>query len=329
MDVFANILEVTRLTGHAARAEFRAPWGLRVAARPEAAFVHVTRGSCELRMRGGKDVLRLNQGDVVLVPHGVGHELGDAVDSPVADFAELMRTKAGPDGSLRHGGQGEPCAVVWGAYCFEAHAGNPFLEVLPAHVLCRADEVALDHSLGTTLQLLVAEVVGSRPGAAVVSRLLVDVLFVQLVRHWAERQPEGRVGWLFALRDERVRRALSRMHERPQHGWTVESLAREASMSRAAFARRFQELLGEGPHGYLTTWRMRLAAQLLRSTALSVAEVATRVGYESEFSFSRAFRRAWDEAPARYRNLGAGRPSPQRAPSARRAVSHAAPSRRN
>lgn len=305
MDVFANILELSRLTGHAARAEFHAPWGLRVPPRPEAAFVHVTRGTCVLRLRGEKDVTRLNQGDVVLLPHGVGHDLGDTADGPRADFTELMRTKAGPDGSLRHGGKGEPCAVVWGAYCFEARGGNPFLDVLPAKVLCRADELALDRSLGPTLQLLVTEVVGGRPGAAVVSRLLVDVLFVQLVRHWAERQPEGRVGWLFALRDERVRRALARMHERPQHDWTVASLAREAAMSRAAFARRFQQLLGEGPHGYLTTWRMRLAAQLLRSTSLSLAEVAARVGYESEFSFSRAFRRAWDEAPARYRKLAA------------------------
>lgn len=72
-------------------------------------------------------------------------------------------------------------------------------------------------------------------------------------------------------------------------------------MSRAAFARHFHALLGEGPLGYLTTWRMRLAAQLLRSTTLSVAEVATRVGYESEFSFSRAFRRAWGEAPSHHR----------------------------
>jgi AraC family transcriptional activator of mtrCDE len=91
------------------------------------------------------------------------------------------------------------------------------------------------------------------------------------------------------------------MHERPQHGWTVASLAREAAMSRAAFARRFHALLGEGPLGYLTTWRMRLAAQLLRTTTLSVAEVAARVGYESEFSFSRAFRRAWAAAPSHYR----------------------------
>ena len=301
MDVFTDILELTRGTGRAARAELRAPWGLRIPPRPEAAFVHVTRGNCVLRMNGSKDLVRLNQGDVLLVPLGGGHELGDAADSPHVDFGELMRTKAAPDGVLRHGGHGEACAVVWGAYCFETRAGNPFLDVLPARVVCRADEIALDRSLGTTLQLLVAEVVAGRPGAAAVARRLVDVLFVQLVRHWAERQPEGRVGWLFALRDERVRRALARMHARPQHCWTVASLAREAAMSRAAFARRFHELVGEGPLGYLTTWRMRLAAQLLRSTELSVAEVAARVGYESEFSFSRAFRRAWDEPPSQYR----------------------------
>lgn len=308
MDVFADILDLTRMSGHAARAEFQAPWGVSVPPRAEAAFLHVTRGTCVLQVRGEREVVRLTQGDVALLPRGVGHELGDAVGTQHVDFSALVRAEGGKVGPLRHGGGGEACTVVWGAHCFEPGAGNPFLDMLPPLVVSRADEIAGDRSLAMTLQLLVAEVVGARPGAAAVGRRLVDVLFVQMVRHWVEREPEGRVGWLFALRDAQIPRALARMHERPDQAWTVDSLAREAGMSRATFARRFQELVGTGPLHYLTAWRMRLAARLLRTSTHSVAEVASRVGYESEFSFSRAFRRVWQEPPSRYRRRleGAG-----------------------
>ena len=254
----------------------------------------------------------LSQGDLVLLPHGAGHEISSIDAGTPVDFAQVW-SQTDPDGTLRLGGSGDACTILWGAYCFADVAQNPLLEVLPSQIVFSADEIARDRSLGVTLQNLVIEIGEPRPGGAAIARRLVDILFVELIRNWSERMPESQRGWLLALRDKRIGLALSRIHAEPARDWTVESLAREAVMSRAAFAKRFTQLVGLGPVSYLTAWRMQIAARLLRTTDLGVAEIASRVGYESEFSFSRAFRRARQNAPSHYRrqvSVGESMPAP-------------------
>jgi transcriptional regulator GlxA family with amidase domain len=130
---------------------------------------------------------------------------------------------------------------------------------------------------------------------------LIDTLFVYIVRAWLRDQPEGSCGWLGALRDPQISKALSLIHERPQEPWTVEALARAVAMSRAAFAKRFAELVGEPPLAYVTRWRMDIAAKLLRESRETVARIAGRVGYVSETAFAKAFRRRRQLAPGAYR----------------------------
>ena len=300
MDVFADILEFTRIAGRAGRAELRAPWDLRFRPGAEAAFAHVTQGSCVLRTADPQSAVVLSQGDLALLPHGTGHELSSIDGGAPVDFAHVW-SETDPDGTLRLGGSGDACIIIWGAYCFAEVTQNPLLEVLPPQIVFSADQISRDRALGATLQNLGIEITEPRPGGAAVARRLVDILFVELIRNWSERMPESHRGWLLALRDKRVGLALSRIHAEPAHDWTVDALAREVALSRAAFAKRFTQLVGVGPVSYLTAWRMQLAARLLRTTDLSVAEIASRVGYESEFSFSRAFRRAWQSAPSHYR----------------------------
>jgi AraC-like DNA-binding protein len=103
------------------------------------------------------------------------------------------------------------------------------------------------------------------------------------------------------LRAPQMTRVLARIHESPEHAWTLSELAKEATLSRAAFARNFCALVGEPPHQYLTRWRMGIAAQLLEETRLRLSEIASRVGYGSEFSFSRAFKLARGVSPIQYR----------------------------
>jgi transcriptional regulator GlxA family with amidase domain len=134
-----------------------------------------------------------------------------------------------------------------------------------------------------------------------VTARLVDVLFIQIIRGWLEQQPEGSAGWLGAVRDPQVGRALALMHGEPRRDWTVESLAAEVACSRATFARRFRELVGEPPLVYLTRLRMDVAARLLRDGELSLATIAERVGYGSEFAFNRTFHRVRGVPPGRYR----------------------------
>jgi transcriptional regulator GlxA family with amidase domain len=127
-------------------------------------------------------------------------------------------------------------------------------------------------------------------------------MLIHVMRAWLRMQEDDATGgWLLALRDPVVAAAMNTIHQRPGEPWTIESLAREVSVSRATLARRFAQLVGETPPEYLTRWRMDLAAQRLRDTDDTIAVIAAAVGYRSEYSFSRAFTRHRGLAPGRYR----------------------------
>jgi AraC-like DNA-binding protein len=127
-------------------------------------------------------------------------------------------------------------------------------------------------------------------------------MLIHVMRAWLRLQDDDATdGWLLALRDPVVAGAMNAIHQRPAEQWTIESLAREVSVSRATLARRFAHLVGETPPDYLTRWRMDVAAQRLRDTDDTVGAIAAAVGYRSEYSFSRAFTRHRGIAPGRYR----------------------------
>jgi transcriptional regulator GlxA family with amidase domain len=149
--------------------------------------------------------------------------------------------------------------------------------------------------------LLVYELDHPRPGGRTTLTRLTDVLFIYALRAWSASNEPARPGRLYGLRDPDIAAALAGMHGHPERPWSVEDLAELAKMSRAAFARRFTALVGEPPLAYLTRWRMELAARHLRESNDLVAHIAERVGYRSEYAFSRAFSRAFDEPPGRYR----------------------------
>jgi transcriptional regulator GlxA family with amidase domain len=134
---------------------------------------------------------------------------------------------------------------------------------------------------------------------AVVSRLT-DLIFVQAVRAWVDSHVDDRTGWIAALRDRQISTVLGLMHKHPEQPWTVPSLAREVGMSRATLARRFRELLKETPLAYLNRWRLQAAADLIRRERLTLGEVAARVGYQSEASFSRVFLQVMGQRPGAY-----------------------------
>ena len=113
--------------------------------------------------------------------------------------------------------------------------------------------------------------------------------------------PSRSPGWAGALRDPAIAPALAAIHADPANGWTVESLASRAGLSRAAFAKKFNAMVGEPPLTYLTRWRMTTAARLLRESDASLAAVAARTGYGSEFAFAKAFKREYGQAPGGYR----------------------------
>lgn len=300
-DVLTDVLAGTQTNGAVfARSEVTAPWGLDFARSQASAGFHiVTRGTCVLR-RPDAPPLHLSQGDVVLLAHGSAHGIADSVDTVLIPFEPVCQSGL-PAGPVRAGGGGAATHLVCGAYFFEVEGVHPILSNLPPVIHLTADGGQLAGPVEAIVRLLSAEYGQPGPGhQAIVSRL-VDVLFIYIVRTWLQQQPEGSCGWLGALRDPAIGRSLGLIHGQPERDWTLEGLADSVAMSRAMFARRFRDLVGEPPATYLTRWRMDLASRLLRDTDTPLAEVARRTGYGSEYAFSKAFSRAKGMPPGRYR----------------------------
>lgn len=305
MDVLSNVLNITNLATHVLGArEFVAPWGIAVDAQDHSAVYFIRRGSCWL-FRDGAEPLRLNAGDVVLLANGDSHVLCSHPDMhAVEPYQEAVaRAQNGvvmpSDGKVDSAV--ESTSLQCAGYQFAKEGPHPLLALLPPLIRIPADEAASDGDLQLLLRLLAHEAKHREAGTELVLPRLIDTLFVYVLRTWLRAQPEGTCGWFGALRDPQISNALSFIHERPQHGWTVESLARSVAMSRAAFAKRFADLVGEPPLAYVTRWRMDIAAKMLRESREPVARIAGKVGYVSETAFAKAFRRRRKLAPGEYR----------------------------
>jgi AraC-like DNA-binding protein len=195
-----------------------------------------------------------------------------------------------PDGSV---------VILTGTYTSDGEVSRWLLEALPRLVILTAD--AWDSPLPG---LLATEIVKDEPGQEVVLDRLLDLLLVAALRAAFSRADADVPSWYRAHGDPVVGRALRLIHADPAQPWTVAGLAASAGVSRALFARRFHELVGEPPMAFLPSWRMALAADLLLAAGATVGGVARTVGYGSPFTFSTAFKRAYGTSPSAYRDRG-------------------------
>ncbi|TDD68987.1 AraC family transcriptional regulator, partial [Actinomadura darangshiensis] len=186
--------------------------------------------------------------------------------------------------------------MLRGAYDLHGDAASRLLDLLPPLAVVPAGP-----RTRTALDLLSAEAARDEPGQDAVLARLLDLVLVIALRAWCTRPEAMPPAWYRALADPAIGEALRVLHEDPAHRWTVAALAAQAGMSRAAFAQRFAALVGRPPLGYLTDWRMTLAADLLRDTRHTVATVARQVGYQDPFAFSVAFKRARGHTPTAWR----------------------------
>jgi AraC-like DNA-binding protein len=305
MDVLSNVLKVTNLTTQVIGSrEFIAPWGVHIDAQASATLHIVKRGACWLKL-DDQPAIKLNAGDVVLLASGQAHSLSS--DREMRDLEPYKDAIARSHGALvppRRGSADaaiEPTVLQGASYKLSEEAAHPLLSLLPPLVRLPADQTADDSELHALLRLIGQETGKREAGNELVTPRLIDALFVYILRAWLRTLPEGTGGWLGALRDPQIRKALALVHESPQAPWTVELLARSVAMSRAAFAKRFTDLVGEPPLAYVTRWRMDLAAKFLRESMEPVSRIAGRVGYISETAFAKAFRRRRNVAPGQYR----------------------------
>jgi transcriptional regulator GlxA family with amidase domain len=147
----------------------------------------------------------------------------------------------------------------------------------------------------------VVESKSKRPGGEAMLERMSEMMFIDAVRRYVETLPDASRGWPAGLRDRFVGRALALMHDQPAFAWTVDELGKQVGLSRSALHERFAELIGHTPMQYLANWRIQLGAALLRNTNDTVAVVAQEVGYESEATFAKAFKRLTGRSPAQWR----------------------------
>jgi AraC-like DNA-binding protein len=297
-DPLAEALQPIQMTGaFYCASELTAPWGMTLPPLPGYAWFHViSEGGCELEVEGSSRTMR--RGDLALVPRGTGHVLRSAPGVAAPDILDLHRERVSDRYELlRDGGGGERSRMICGAVRFEHPAAQNLVELLPGTIQVEGSLAADAAQMQATLGLIAAETIESRPGGEAVVTRLADILVIQTIRAWIETDPGAQVGWLGALRDGRIGRALTLIHADPAREWTVASLAHEVAMSRSAFAARFTELVGVPVLRYLTEWRMRLAQNRLEADGSTVAAVAAELGYGSEAAFARAFKRVTGVAP--------------------------------
>ncbi|MDN7182832.1 AraC family transcriptional regulator [Caballeronia sp. SEWSISQ10-4 2] len=283
------------------RTRVAGPWGFAVEPRDAVVFHFVAEGRAFVR-QPGTESLELRAGELVLFPRGSGHEVAY---SPRGKAIPLEAFLAKRDGVVDR----NPKAVtlICGQFDMDQQLALPALRALPQAVSLRAGTEPGCSPLSDTLRMLRNEVETPNFGNQIVVRNLLSSLFVFFMRDWADTTSPAANDWFSAVRSPHMARALASMHEAPERAWTLEELAQEVGLSRAAFARNFSASVGEPPHSYLTRWRMGVAARLLEETDLRLIEIASRVGYRSEFSFSRAFKSARGTSPTQYRRAASNR----------------------
>jgi AraC-like DNA-binding protein len=302
-DPLAEALHFLRMSGaFYCRSELTADWGLTLPPMPGYLWFHVIASGGGWLETDDADLTLLQPGDFALVPHGEGHRVRSAPGVPAPDVLELELEQVSERYEiLRHGEGGAPTTLVCGAVRFDHPAAHNVIERLPAVILVEPSSAPRHERMVGTLRLMAEEAVELRPGSEAVITRLADILVIQALRAWIETDPAAQTGWLGALQDRQVGRALSLIHRDPARSWTVGSLAHELAMSRSALAARFTELVGEPVMHYVTRWRMQLALDMLREEGATVGELASRLGYRSEAAFSRAFKRVVGIAPGAVR----------------------------
>jgi len=312
VDLLSDVLAAMRLSGAVfLDAEFTAPWCVKSQLGPEdckpffaqpthlIGYHFVTEGHliCEVE---GMPRVEAGPGDILLLTRNDPHVLGSEIMADAVSGRDLVTPPEGglaQMATLRHGGGGERTAMFCGFLGTESPMTS-VLSGLPSLLKITTPAGARREWMISSMHYAAEE---ARAGSAAAVARLVDLLFAEAVKQHADNLPSGEGGWFAALRDPAISRALALIHERYAEDWTADLLAREAGMSRSAFADRFTDLMAEPPMRYCARWRMQVAANLLRDEQQNIANVAYHVGFNSEAAFSRAFKREYGAPPATWR----------------------------
>lgn len=322
-DVLSDVLRTVKLSG----AVFfdvaaSSPW---VAAAPAASILaplvlpgaqhvieyHViTSGTGWASVLGSdEEPVRLAPGSVIMFPQGDQHVLSSNPDlraEPDLSIFDQPEGRFPPYYIEQFGGGPDDTRMICGFLGCDVAPFNPVLQALPRLVHIPDGYASGDGWLSSLIRAIMKESRQGRVGAGSVLSSLSELLFVEVVRRYMESLPGDATGWLAALGDRHVGRAIRLLHEDPKRPWTLEGLARQVGVSRTVLVNRFTEHLGVAPMTYLCNWRMQIAAGMLSNGGASLAQVADAVGYGSEAAFSRTFKRVTGIPPGAWRAHSGG-----------------------
>ncbi len=284
MEALSDILRALRVRGSVYFCDqLESPWSKDFDGTRSASFHLVRRGECWVSSAGHNE--RLGPGDLVFVEPGRDHSLSSRPPTGGGSIAAAT-------------------TLLLCGYCdFSRDVTTPLMAVFPSLTIVRADDMHANPWLRSTLDQLGAEYRTRQPGAELVVDKLTEIVLIELIRINFGR--DERAAFVDALFDRHISAALGRLHAHPEQSWTLAGLAREVGLSRAAFAKRFRDLVGQPMFEYLTALRVQRARELLRDTRLPIHAVAERVGYASDLAFSKTFKKHTGATPTRFRKAAA------------------------
>jgi len=311
MDVLADILKTIRLhTSTYFCRDFNTPWGMNIPHSSNGLFHVIVEGECWLKIMNRDEPIHMSEGDIVAFPTGGAHWISDHPDSERRAGREVVD-------EIIHGknpfyspeaNESTRQTLLCGAFDYDSSISHPFLRDLPCFIHIHADNSPELGWLRELVKVLSSESKSPSPGSSVIVDRLTEVLFIQILRSHVQRessvQGEGSsFGYLSALSDVKIGRALNLIHGEEQAEKSVEALANEVALSRSAFTERFNKLVGESPKTYLVNWRMQKAKSKLEQTKLSMHNIAEAAGYASEAAFSKAFKQHFKVTPGSTRKI--------------------------
>ncbi|MDW6020816.1 AraC family transcriptional regulator [Mesorhizobium sp. BAC0120] len=307
-DPLTEMMRGLRLDGvEYGRCVMAEPWGIHFPQQSAARFHFIGLGNCYM-LTPSKEWIELRPGDAVLVPRGAEHVLSSAPGVPTGPLERYeVKPVCGNIFDVSCFGEGPKSLLFCGSMRFNLDSLHPLLALMPdmmrAHDLAKS-EPTVPH----LLEAMVREVMAERVGSSGMLARLADVLAATIVRAWVEGGCGDATGWIAAVRNPQIGRVLAAIHLDPSREWTVPALARIMGASRSGFAQRFAEIVGETPARYVARVRMHQARQWLTRDGLRISVVARQLGYDSEASFSRAFKRVLGHAPSHFRAKPEGEP---------------------
>ncbi|MEM7282218.1 MAG: AraC family transcriptional regulator [Pseudomonadota bacterium] len=280
MEVLSDILRSMRVECSVYYCEtLSSPWSMDFVDTTAASFHLIRRGHAWVSSKDQE--ICLSSGDLVFIESGKDHVLSShPPDQQPTD----------PGGET---------LLLCGYWRYAHEVSTPLLDVFPSLTVIREEELLAHPWLKKTLDQLSSEYSAQRPGADLIVNRLTEVVLIELIRISFGRSEKSQ--FVRALTDEKISGALKHLHSAPEEGWTLDLLGEMVGMSRAVFAKRFKELVGQPMFEYLTQLRVQRAKNLLQTTSLGVFDVATRVGYSSDLAFTKVFKKHTGETPTSYR----------------------------